>query len=255
MIRNSIYPYYWFGTALRYLQDAKEGYLLGDIADPENGYTLYNLQAFFDYLDLLNLHVTKRASYQLSTFFKELKLLPTDTRLSGEQAVKLRKFITEIRPTLEAEIKGFEAYVVMPKRLDIVKLVNDVPSLLSPNTFEKLPLIAKHDLEEAGKCIASERSTAAAFHLLRGTECVLKEFYCTMIKQKRSQLMWGPIVLDLRKRPKTKKYDVMINNLDNIRRSFRNPTQHLEKIYDIQEVQDLWGLCIEAINRMVKEMP
>jgi len=39
--------------------------------------------------------------------------------------------------------------------------------------------------------------------------------------------------------------------LDNIRRSFRNPTQHPDKIYDIQEVQDLFGLCIDAINRMI----
>src|SRR5258706_16076864 len=105
-----------------------------------------------------------------------------------------------------------------------------------------MPPIAKYDVEEAGKCIAFERPTAAAFHLLRGTESVLKDFYCTMIKQKRCQLMWGPMVADLRKRPKTKKNIVLLDNLDNIRRSFRNPTQHPEKIYDIQEVQDLWGL-------------
>jgi hypothetical protein len=44
----------------------------------------------------------------------------------------------------------------------------------------------------------------------------------------------------------------LLDNLDNIRHSFRNPTQHPDKIYDIQEVQDLFGLCIDAVNRMVK---
>jgi hypothetical protein len=46
--------------------------------------------------------------------------------------------------------------------------------------------------------------------------------------------------------------DVLLNQLDYIRAQFRNPTQHPDKIYDIQEVQDLWGLCVDVINRMVK---
>jgi hypothetical protein len=43
----------------------------------------------------------------------------------------------------------------------------------------------------------------------------------------------------------------LLNNLDNIREHYRNPTQHPDKVYDINEVQDLFGLCIDAINRMV----
>jgi hypothetical protein len=67
--------------------------------------------------------------------------------------------------------------------------------------------------------------------------------------------MWGAMVQDLRKRRKARPYEVLINNLDNIRNSFRNPTQHPEKIYDIHEVQDLWGICIDAINRMAVALP
>ena len=47
---------------------------------------------------------------------------------------------------------------------------------------------------------------------------------------------------------------VLLNNLDNIRQSFRNPTQHPEKIYDIQEVQDLWSLCVDVVNRMSSDI-
>jgi hypothetical protein len=46
----------------------------------------------------------------------------------------------------------------------------------------------------------------------------------------------------------------LINNLDDIRLHFRNPTQHPEKVYDIEEVQDLWGRCVDAINRMAKHL-
>ncbi len=160
--------------------------------------------------------------------------------------------MNDIRKTLEVELAGFTAFVVTPKILDTGKLLNNVPSLLRPNVFSDLPEIAQHDLSEAGKCIAFERPTAAAFHLLRGTESVLRNFYCILIHQKRipPPLMWANMVIDLRKRPKTKMHVTLYNNLDNIRLSYRNPTQHPEKTYDINEAQDLWSLCVEAINRM-----
>ena len=52
--------------------------------------------------------------------------------------------------------------------------------------------------------------------------------------------MWGPMVDSLRKR-KTRVSKPLLDNLDNIRYSFRNPTQHPEKTYDIEEVQDLFN--------------
>lgn len=88
--------------------------------------------------------------------------------------------------------------------------------------------------------------------MLRGTEDVLRFYYKQMIRRQRvSSLMWGPIVIDLRKRTITKKYTALNNNLDNIRSSYRNPTQHPDAIYDIQQAQDLWPICVEAINKMI----
>jgi hypothetical protein len=89
--------------------------------------------------------------------------------------------------------------------------------------------------------------------MLRGTEAVIRNFYKMEIRQKRiKSLLWGDITADLRKRAKTKKYDALLNNLDNIRITYRNPTQHPDAKYDIQEAQDLWGLCVEVVNRMTK---
>ena len=48
--------------------------------------------------------------------------------------------------------------------------------------------------------------------------------------------------------------DELLENLDLIRRSFRNPTAHPEKSYDIDEAQDLFGLCIDVVNRMAREL-
>ena len=65
--------------------------------------------------------------------------------------------------------------------------------------------------------------------------------------------MWGDIVSDLRKqkRPPSKP---LMDNLDNIRVNFRNPTQHPDARYDLDEAQDLLAVCIEVVNRMMKEI-
>ena len=94
---------------------------------------------------------------------------------------------------------------------------------------------------------------------MRGTEAVLRAFYLRLVHRKRvKQLLWGPLVQDLRVRRKfagATEYTVLFANLDNIRLSFRNPTQHPDKIYDTQEVQDLWGLSVDVVNRMAKDLP
>jgi hypothetical protein len=46
----------------------------------------------------------------------------------------------------------------------------------------------------------------------------------------------------------------LLNHLDHIRSGFRNPTAHPEKIYDIDEAQDLLSICIEVTNRMFQEL-
>lgn len=249
MERKSIVGYFYFGTCVRYLQDVEEGYsIFGD------GFVLANINRFLDILDSLELTVTKLAAVRIVRFRDKLaKIQDKDSKLSTEQFDELRSLCQEIRHTLEAELVTHEAYVVTPKRFDTHKLLDDIGSLMGPNIYSSLPEITQYDLMEAGKCIAFERPTAAAFHLLRGTEAVLRHFYLTLIRRGRvSLLLWGNIVQDLRTRKTTKKHTALYNNLDNIRHSYRNPTQHPEAIYDIHEAQDLLPLCFEVITRMTK---
>ena len=249
MKKQQIYEFYWFGTCLRFLQDTATGYEIH-----VEGGVLHNIEQFFKYLKDLELYVTERvASAKLKSTLEELKSDKNTEVLSETQAKHISDSIDIIRVTLDAELAGIHAYTPTPKRLDLDRLLSDVKKLFSPAVFDSLPDIAKHDFTEAGKCIAFETPTAAAFHILRGTESVLRNYYEEMIRQKRiKSQMWGPIVIDLRKRSKTKPHEVLNNHLDNIRASFRNPTQHPEAIYDIHEVQDLWSVCVDVVNRMVK---
>lgn len=242
--------YFFFGTCVRYLQDANVN---SNLDDDQDGWGIKtNLQQLFQYIEDLNLPVSRRhlAIWQLRQDLHRLEQLPAGSKLSLVDSIAIQAHISPLRGTLDAELEGVSAYTLTPKRYDVGLLTENVSELFAPGAYDSLPGIAQYDLREAGQCLAFERFTASAFHLMRGTEAILRAFYGALVKRGRSQTMWGPIIADLRKRKAAKAYSVLLDNLDNIRRSFRNPTQHPEATYDINSVQDLWGLCIDAINRM-----
>lgn len=246
MRSKPIWDYIFFGTSLRYLQDAKEGWTVHGV-----GHVLENIDSFFSCLEEFELPVTQRAAYGVAQLRDELAESDSDDGLTSAEADRLTQLMNDVRKTLDAESIGSVAFIVVEKRIDVNKLLSDVPALMAPGVFDALPDIAQYDLMEAGKCIAFELPTAAAFHLLRGSESMLRRFYCSIVKRNRVEPMWGPMVQSLRKRKTKPPPKPLLDNLDNIRRSFRNPTQHPEKVYDIQEVQDLFPLCVDVLNRMV----
>ena len=243
----SIWDYIWVGTCLRYLQDVSE-----ETPIRESGYVSDNIAWFFKELSNLNLHVTQRASSKLEDLRNEYAEKPQDAKLTAADAQSLKKVMNEIRLTFEAETQGIYAYFVTDKRFDVKKLLENVDRLFSPGVYKLCPLTAQYDFKEAGRSIAFGLPTGAAFHILRGTEDVLRLYYKKFVRPAKKGLTWGQIINELRNKVKGKRPDnVLLNNLDNLRNSFRNPTQHPEKIYDIYEVQDLFSLCIDVTNRMI----
>lgn len=198
---KSLYSFYWFGTCLRYLQDANTAYKVhGD------SFVLYNINRFFKNLEDFGLPVTSRLAHaKLDELIDELEKTDKEARLTNEQANKLNSAIALLRDTLEAEIKDVGAYTPTPKRLDLDKLLNNVASLLAPGVFAELPDIARYDFIEAGKCIAFELPTSAAFHIMRAIEDCLRHYYTHMVLSGRIKSEnWAPIIKDLRKRNITK---------------------------------------------------
>ena len=246
MREQSIEEYILLGLKLRYLQDVKKGY-------PINGksYVLRNIEFFLDQLGKFSLPVTRRYARKLEDIGSSLKGVKLE-KLNDVYAERISQAAGDIREVLSAELDGRVVFVLTDKRLSVEKLFDDVPNLFPEFVFVALSKFAQFDFTEAGKCIALERPTAAAFHLLRGTEDILRHFYGCYVKRKKIKtLMWGPIVEDLRKK-RNKPSTVLLDHLDHLRKNFRNPTQHPDKIYDMDEAQDLFGLCVEVVNRMVQ---
>ncbi len=238
---------------LRYLRDLGAGH-------PIHGPTrvVTNLEVFLEQLDVLGLPISAKAAKQeqLPELLKELKGTDSDAVLTQAQADRLEERLGVVQKVLRAEASEKYAFVTSPKRWDVEHLLNSPASLFGDGVYRQLDAIAAFDFEEACKCIAFERSTAAVFHLMRGTEAVIRSFYCHTVKQKRLSVdkrMWGPMVEKLRARSKPPP-KALLDNLDSIRVNFRNPTQHPDEIHNIDRAQDLLGLVIPVVNEMVREM-
>lgn len=245
-----IYEYWFFGTCIRFLQDAHPG-----VAVHGTGMILEVLETTVARLEELDLKVTLNtaALEKLEKLLKELKESEESAVLSVPQTTILRSQTDDLRLTLQAELLTLKAFVTSPKRLSTDSILKNPAALLAPGVYEALTEISKHDLSEAAKCILYERPTAAAFHLMRAVEDCLRTYYCHFVRRNRCRpLLWGPMVIGLSNHRKTKTHTALLKNLDNIRLSFRNPTQHPDKVYDIEEIQDLWGLAVDVINRMNK---
>jgi hypothetical protein len=196
--------------------------------------------------------VTSRVADEWGPIETELLAAPSGAGLTATQASTLKVIASHVHKTLYAESNGKIAFFATDKRYDVQRLLYDIGSLMRDGTLEQLPSIAQTDLREAGVCIAFERPTAAAFHSLRGTESALRHLYSCVVKRGRMNepWMWGPIVTALRARSRPID-DTLLDNLDGLRRNFRNPTQHPEKVYGIDEAQDLLAACLDVVSRMV----
>lgn len=260
MQSKTIFDYIYLGTALRYLQDAEPAFLVA-----EDGHVCDNIDYFLTSLTELNLHVTSRAAYELRTFREDLDSYLAETEKTGkkresialgsEKAKALSKIMTRLRYTFDAETMGIHAYITSEKRYEVDKLSNRISSLFGQGTFTKLPKLAQHDFQEAGKCIVFERPTAAAFHMLRATEGVLKLYFKKYLRGGNVERTWGQLLVDLKGKSHGRKPNqTTLNHLQNIKDSFRNPTNHPDKVYSVDESQDLLSLCLDVVNRMMTEI-
>lgn len=236
------------GTGFRYLQDATDKRKIRG-----ERRVLDNLEHVLSRLHSNQFPVTSRAAEELRAFAHRLKAVQDDRTLTPDEAKELRRLVTRLRPTFRAEALGKHVFAVTDKRVEVARLLDGMPSLLADGAFQRLPQLAQHDFAEAGKCLAFERPTAAAFHLMRAAEASVRALYSAKTGLAHGGQPWGPLTAELR--TKAAVPVVLLNQLDNVRTSFRNPTQHPELIYTMDDAQDLLFSCVDLLNRISTHLP
>lgn len=188
----------------------------------------------------------------------ELEVSPDERKsqlLNSDQEAELRPLARVLYAAIFAEADGKLTYVASDKRYSLETLTQGVQTIFGAGVFGRLPPLTRFDFEQAALCIAFELPTAAAFHLMRGAEGVLRFFYESVQRQNRlpEPRMWKQMTEHLSKRssPPPK---VLMDSLDNVRFHFRNPTQHPDKVYDLDEAQDLLALTADVVSRMIRHL-
>lgn len=247
MKETSIYDFYAFGYNYNIWCTSWVGKSLQDAAR--------ELENYLFYVSNLELLVTKKIVEDLNDILADLRAGKPEDIIDPKVATKIQDTLVSADKTLDAELKIKKVLSVTPKRFDVASLLQAPRSLLANGTWGKLTETAQRDFADATRCIAMNLSTAAAFHLMRSAEECLKQLYFHYVKNGRLEKpMWGAMVDKLRQKNKPKPSVEILDHLDIIRKNYRNPTQHPQKFYTIDEAQDLLNSTIVVLNGICAEI-
>ena len=199
--------------------------------------------------------ISAMQSSKFSDLFESLKGVDELKPLPPDIVSSIREEFSKLENVVFAEALIKKIYVLPSRRFNTEYLLSDPKQLLKSGSYEKLAEIAKTDFSSSCRCILFGEATAAAFHILRATESVLKSYYFHHRRQKRlAKPMWGQMIDQLRLKTKNRPPESLLTSLDLVRTAYRNPTQHPEAIYEIDSAQDLFGVCLDVIGKMTEEL-
>ena len=120
------------------------------------------------------------------------------------------------------------------------------PQLFGEQFSNKFP-DCQYDVEEAGNCYASGRSTACAFHLMRVIEVTVRRFGSAVGINLAGEKDWHNVLEEVNKAIKTlpqrDQRTIMLagisGHLYNVKVAWRNPTMHPKTTYTLEEASDL----------------
>jgi hypothetical protein len=162
----------------------------------------------------------------------------------------------EFETVLAAECQVMDTYFV-PKKgtYSTADLIERAHYQVPPIYRSGLPEFTKADLDQAGRCLAFDLPTAAAFHLLRGTEAALRQYYERVVpgtKRAAPKMRnWGVYLKLLKEHGAEPRVTSL---LDHLKDSYRNPVLHPEENYTDERAQVLFGVCVSALVLMIEEI-
>lgn len=175
--------------------------------------------------------------------------------LSFDAYFPLVSALSNFETALLSEATMADAYYVLEKKpYSTPTLITEGEALFPPEIRAKVPE-ALTDMREAGKCIAFELPTAAAFHIYRVTEAVLRRYWEAVAGTKpKPKLRTIGVFLAALKKHECGDSKV-IAALAQLNELHRNPTIHPEDHLTLGEAIALLGMASSAMAAMLKEIP
>lgn len=169
---------------------------------------------------------------------------------------QVKKAAEEFETVLGNECQFMDTYFVSKKGTHSTKdLVENAHHAVPEPARSHLPDITKLDFDQAGRCLAFDVPTAAAFHLLRGTEGAIREYYQLVVpgpKQANPKMRnWGTYIRLLNAHGANPSITALLALLKDV---YRNPVFHPEEVYTDERAQVLFGYCVSAVAQIESEI-
>ena len=176
---------------------------------------------------------------------------PEDRDMEGWEVSKISEAAKKFETVLAAECQVLDTYFVSKKGAYSTADLVERAHICFGAMAAKLPDQAKSDFDQAGKCMAFDLPTACAFHIVRGSEAVIRKYYeqVTGKAPKVKMRNWGAYIKNLQKAGADTR---VVGFLDHIKENYRNPVLHPEESLSPEDTQVLLGVCISAIVMMVE---
>lgn len=183
-------------------------------------------------------------------------------------AAEIKKHLEELHGRFHDELASTLFMFVAPERIRYYVTRN----LFGTEVASRFPE-AVVDIEEAGKCLALGRATAAVFHLMRVAEASLY-IVAKDLKVKITNPNWDAVLREVdgalavlrnpgiplssrtkaRRKAKVEFYSEAAAHLRNIKDAWRNRTSHLGATYTVEKAEEIFR-HVEALMRRLATKP
>lgn len=173
----------------------------------------------------------------------------------GFRGFAVRQSATDLETILAAELNNFDTYFVSQKgSFSTPDLIEHAEIMLPEGIRRHLSPNAIEDFRQSGRCLAFNLGTAAAFHIARATEDVIRSYYAIVVGKLPTVKMrsWGTYYANLKRCPKAS--GKVLGWLDHIKDEYRNPVLHPEEIVIPDAALVYINACSSLIIMMVTEM-
>ncbi|MGA7563059.1 MAG: hypothetical protein WBW55_07655 [Desulfobaccales bacterium] len=259
MLEKHADDYVQMGKLVQYIIDYAAAIIMPDVQLTDDEMKMINGQLFIMATHAATLEMDVSVNMIHETFNNYKIVTPTWRQVGSELEYLAR--------TIIAELKSRTLFYIWSHRLPYYKGEN----LLTKETLESFPSV-NWDMEEAGKCFATERFTAAVHHLMQVAEYGLISFaeFCEIPEKQRSNWNTALNQIDKGMREKTipnllnmtkddeQYYTEVASWLRNVKTAWRNPVSHIPIIYDEAKALELFGAVkslMHHLSKRFKEVP
>ena len=233
----------------------------------DQGADLWEAQAVADQIAQILMHCDELGLAVSRLKAREvLTILKTQAEVRSNAPLDVAGLARAVADFVEIEISSRHFFTIRPENVPMMEGKPGFGEVVATN----LPGAA-YDIDEAGKCLALSRNTAAVFHLMRVVEAAIKAVSaCLDIPDpvKEADRNWAAfmrkIKIAMEHRDKGNPtpwkpgdkvfFESAYAHLDAVRAAWRNPTMHVESKYTNEEADGIYHCVCAFTKQMASRM-